>query len=135
MLAPCGPQVPASPNAAPWERARAETVDALGKVVASGSIEDPSWSDARVLREVTPEAVVALREGSDRRIVTFGSASLAQRPTQLGLTDGVHVLVHPVLLGAGKSLFGPLDGRLRPERVRAEPFRSGVTLLVYRAAR
>ena len=86
------------------------------------------------MRDVTPESVVAVKEGSDRSIVTFGSATFVQELSRLGLVDECHLLVHPMLLGSGKSLFGPLEGRLRLERVRAEPFGSGVALLVDKAA-
>ncbi len=134
QLASYWPQVPANPNAAPWEKAYAETINALSKVVVSRSLEDAPWSGSRIVREVTRESVAAIRDGSDRSIVTFGSATLMQELSRLGLVDEYHLLVHPVLLGAGKSLFGPLGGRLRLERVRAEPFGSGVTLLVYKAA-
>ncbi len=134
QLASYWPQVPGNSNAAPWERAYAEKINALGKIVASSSIQETPWSGTRIMREVTPEALAAAKDGSDRRIVTFGSASLVQALSRMGLVDEVHLLVHPVLLGAGKNLFGPLDGRLRLERVRVEPFRSGVTLMVYRSA-
>jgi dihydrofolate reductase len=134
QLASYWPQVPSSPNAAPWEKAYAEKINARSKVVVSRSLENASWSDSRILRDVTAESVTAVKEGSDRSIVTFGSATLVQELSRLGLVDEYHLLVHPVLLGSGKSLFGPLEGRLRLERVRTEPFKSGVTLLVYKAA-
>lgn len=134
QLASYWPQVPANPDAAPWEKAYAEKINARSKVVVSRSLDDTAWNDSRIVRDVTLESVAAVKDGSDRSIVTFGSATLVQELSQLGLVDEYHLLVHPVLLGAGKSLFGPLEGRLRLERVRVEPFRSGVTLLVYKAA-
>lgn len=134
QLASYWPQVPSNPNAAPWERAYAEKINALGKVAVSRSLQDAPWNGTTILRDVTPEGVAAVKEGSDRSILTFGSATLVQELSRLGLVDEYHLLVHPVLLGSGKSLFGPLEGRLGLERVRAEPFRSGVTLLVYKAA-
>lgn len=135
MLASYWPQAPTSPNAAPWEKAYAEKINVLGKIAVSRSLQDAPWRPTRILRDVTPAAVAAVKEGSDRRIVTFGSAMLVQGLLQLGLVDELHLLIHPVLLGAGKSLFGALDERARLERVRVEPFRSGVTLMVYRPAR
>jgi dihydrofolate reductase len=48
------------------------------------------------------------------------------------VVDGLRVMVHPILLGAGKSLFTGLKGRVRLTLTRATTFSSGNVLLHYR---
>jgi dihydrofolate reductase len=52
----------------------------------------------------------------------------------MGLVDELRIMVHPVVLGAGKSLFRTATGRFGLELVATRPFRSGSVLLRYRPA-
>jgi dihydrofolate reductase len=52
----------------------------------------------------------------------------------MGLVDELRVMVNPVLLGGGKSLFRTLGDRLRLELLQTRTFRSGNVLLSYRPA-
>jgi dihydrofolate reductase len=54
--------------------------------------------------------------------------------TDLGLVDEYHLLVHPVALGAGVSLFSGLADPAHLALVEAMPHPSGVVKLVYRKA-
>ena len=52
----------------------------------------------------------------------------------MGLVDELRIMVHPVVLGAGRSLFRTAPERMRLRLVEARPFRSGSVLLTYRPA-
>jgi dihydrofolate reductase len=52
----------------------------------------------------------------------------------LGLVDELRIMVHPVVLGAGKSLFWTATGRFALELVGTRTFESGSVLLSYRPA-
>jgi dihydrofolate reductase len=54
----------------------------------------------------------------DRYVVIGGGASIAQQALQAGLVDELHLHVAPVILGAGRTLFGQLGVRLHLERSR-----------------
>jgi dihydrofolate reductase len=53
-----------------------------------------------------------------RYVVIGGGASIAQQALQAGLVDELHLHVAPVILGAGRTLFGRLGVRLHLERTR-----------------
>lgn len=53
---------------------------------------------------------------------------------ELGLIDEVRVLVNPVILGEGRSLFSTLSRRVLLELWRTTTFRSGNVQLTYRPA-
>jgi dihydrofolate reductase len=64
-------------------------------------------------------AVDRAREiAGDRYVVIGGGASIAQQALQAGLVDELHLHVAPVILGAGRTLFGQLGVRLHLERTR-----------------
>ncbi len=62
----------------------------------------------------------------------FGSPTLTASLIEQGLVDELRVMVHPILLGAGKSLFGTLHRRVPVELERTTVFSSGNVLLHYR---
>jgi len=77
--------------------------------------------------------VEALKAGSGKSILMFGSASIVQQLMPLGLIDEYHLLVHPVLLGGGTLLFA--DGaRTKLKRASAELFASGILKTVFQPA-
>lgn len=76
--------------------------------------------------------MLALKKSEGGAIFIHGSAELARRLSDAGLIDRYHLLVFPVLLGAGKSLFsrGDRDKRMLSLRESAA-YPNGVTKLIY----
>jgi dihydrofolate reductase len=70
-------------------------------------------------------AVDRAREiAGDRYVVIGGGASIAQQALQAGLVDELRLHVAPVILGAGRTLFGQLGVRphLERTRIRESPY-------------
>jgi dihydrofolate reductase len=82
--------------------------NAMPRYVVSTTLEqdDPRWP-ATILRSA--DDVAALKEGDGGPIAVHGSATLGQSLADAGLVDRYHLLVFPLLLGAGKRLFSPAD--------------------------
>lgn len=78
--------------------------NAMPRYVVSTTLErdDPRWP-ATILR--TLDDVAALKETEGGPILVHGSAGLGASLADAGLVDRYHLLVFPVLLGAGKKLF------------------------------
>jgi dihydrofolate reductase len=64
-------------------------------------------------------------------MVIYGSASIVQAFTNLGLIDEYQLLVHPVVLGGGKPLFKNTRDRVNLKLVETKTFNSGVVGLYY----
>ncbi|MGW2965058.1 dihydrofolate reductase family protein [Streptomyces sp. NPDC001220] len=83
----------------------------LPKYVVSTTLTDDElvsdWGETTILR--TLEEVAALKETSGGPIIVHGSAKLNQALSDAGLIDRYHLLVFPLLLGAGKRLFSATD--------------------------
>ncbi|MEU4032604.1 dihydrofolate reductase family protein [Streptomyces collinus] len=65
------------------------------------------WGDTTILRSV--DEVAALKETEGGPIIVHGSAELNHGLADAGLVDRYHLLVFPLLLGAGKRLFSTTD--------------------------
>lgn len=82
--------------------------NAMPRYVVSTTLEsdDARWP-ATILRSV--DDVAALKERDGGPIIVHGSAELGAALADAGLVDRYHLLVFPLLLGAGKRLFGQSD--------------------------
>ncbi|MEX0795132.1 MAG: dihydrofolate reductase family protein [Acidimicrobiia bacterium] len=63
-----------------------------------------------------------------------GGADLAAEFLRLDLIDGLDLLIHPVVLGAGKPLFHGLEERIEFDLIDTHVFGNGVVMLRYRGA-
>jgi dihydrofolate reductase len=106
----------------------------LPKYVVSTTLRDDAlvegWGPTTILRSA--DDVVALKKSEGGAIFIHGSAELARRLSEAGLIDRYHLLVFPVLLGAGKSLFSGADRDKQVLRLRdSTAYPNGVVKLIY----
>jgi dihydrofolate reductase len=82
--------------------------NAMPRYVVSSTLEgdDARWP-ATVLRSM--DDVAALKQTEGGPIAVHGSATLGHSLADAGLVDRYHLLVFPLLLGAGKRLFSEAD--------------------------
>jgi dihydrofolate reductase len=110
----------------------------LPKYVVSTSVTDADlfdgWGPTTILR--SSDEVATEKQSAGGAIFIHGSAELARRLSDADLIDRYNLLVFPVLLGAGKSLFSRDDRDKRQLRLReSESYSNGVTKLIYDVAR
>jgi len=128
------PHVPDNPAASEGEKEYARKVNNMRKVVFSRTLETVEWNNSTLLQEINPDDIVALKQEGGKNIVIYGSASIVQALTTLGLIDEYQLLVHPIVLGGGKRLFKEGSGRINLRLVETKTFDSGVVLLTYQPA-
>jgi dihydrofolate reductase len=106
----------------------------LPKYVVSATLPDEAlvdgWGPTTILRST--DDVAELKKTDGGAIFIHGSAELARRLADAGLIDRYHLLVFPVLLGAGKSLFGTADKEKQMLRLRdSATYPNGIIKLIY----
>ncbi|ANZ21534.1 dihydrofolate reductase [Streptomyces noursei ATCC 11455] len=83
----------------------------MPKYVVSTTLTDQdlvaNWGRTTILRSL--DEVAALKETEGGPIIVHGSATLNHGLSDAGLIDRYHLLVYPLLLGAGKRLFSTTD--------------------------
>jgi dihydrofolate reductase len=113
----------------------APVFNANPKVIFSKTLETVDWNNTTIARGDVEEEIARLKaqDGGDY-ILLHGGATFARALSQLGLIDEYHLMVHPVVLGAGDALFPPFDPPLRLELIDSRRFKSGCVLQTYRRA-
>jgi dihydrofolate reductase len=110
----------------------------MPKYVVSTTLKDEdlvsNWGEITILRSL--DDVAALKETEGGPIIIHGSATLDRNLSDAGLIDRYHLLVFPVLLGAGKRLFSDTDkDKQNLTLIESESFPNGIQKLVYDVTR
>ncbi|MER7840801.1 dihydrofolate reductase family protein [Streptomyces sp. NPDC096040] len=93
-----------------------------------------NWGDTTILRAL--DEVAALKETEGGPIIVHGSAALNHALSDAGLIDRYHLLVYPLLLGAGKRLFSTTDKDTQQLKlVEQEAYSNGVQKAVFDVVR
>jgi dihydrofolate reductase len=113
----------------------ADRMNELPKYVASRTLTqgDLDWPGSTLLpADDAIGAIRRLRERDGKSIQVMGSASLAAQLVAADLVDEYRLMIEPILLGGGKSLF-PGDAAARTlELVSATTTGTGVLICTYR---
>ncbi len=105
------------------------------KYVASSSPDtELPWPNSTLLTGDVPAEVAKLREQPGGNLVVMGSGQLCRSLLARGQVDELLLLVHPLVLGSGSTLFGPDDDVRRLELVESTQTESGLLLATYRVA-
>jgi dihydrofolate reductase len=122
--------------AAAWPSVRdesgfAERMNSLPKFVVSKTLQNLEWNNSHLLVGNIAEDVAYLKDQPGQDILVAGSAQLVALLMQHGLVDEYRFLVHPVILGTGKRLFGVGLGSVTLSLRDSRTFASGIALLIY----
>jgi dihydrofolate reductase len=115
------------PGADPADPTTAQ-MNGTPKYVVSSTLEQADWENSTVVNGDVKAELLTLKQ--DKQLGVTGSGTLVRWLLQEGLIDELHLLVHPVVVGAGKRLFEP--GEKIPLRlIDSTTFSTGVLHLVY----
>jgi dihydrofolate reductase len=113
----------------------AEKMNTVSKLVFSKTLDKAEWNNTKLVKEHVAEEILQLKQQSGKDIAIFGSSDLAVSLISLGLVDELRIMVNPVVLGNGKSLFNGLRGKLDLKLLKTRTFSSGNVLLYYQLAK
>ena len=83
-----------------------EVLNDTQKYVASTTLTEPlPWSNSTLLKGDAAQAVAKLKEQTGRDIGVLGSGELVQSLMRNHLVDKYVLMIHPLVLGAGRRLF------------------------------
>ncbi len=78
------------------------------------------------------EEIKKMKDMSRRDMTVLGSGSIVTQFVQHGLIDEYQIMVHPVVIAEGTSIFKGIKSELKLELVSTRTFSSGKVLLYYR---
>lgn len=114
----------------PVEARIAERLNTLPKVVFSRTMKKVEWNNSRLARGGIDEEILKMKQQPGRDI-GIGGTSIVAALAPLGLIDEYRILVVPVVLGRGKSLFKDITNNINLKLGKTRTFGSGLVLLVY----
>jgi dihydrofolate reductase len=106
-------------------------MNAARKLVFSRSLERASWHNCELVRGDVVEEVRALKQQPGSDLVILGSGSLVAPLLQARLVDHLQLVVVPVALGGGRTLFAGLREPLTLRRTDSRVFANGNVVLWY----
>lgn len=102
------------------------------KLVFSTKLEHADWSNTTIVAGDAVQQIGSLKAAPGGELLVVGSAHLTANFVAAGVLDELRVMVCPIVLGQGRSLFEDLKGRLALSLANVRQFASGNVLLTYR---
>jgi dihydrofolate reductase len=100
------------------------------KIVVSSQPLEFTWRNSEQLQGDLVPFVAELKREAGGDIGMSGSPSIVRQLLEVGLLDELHLLVHPIAVRTGLSLFGTGDA-IPLKLLSSETFSTGVLYLVY----
>jgi dihydrofolate reductase len=115
----------ATPGEVEWGRFAALTAH----YVLSTTLTQVQWSNTSFLRSL--KEVAALKESPGKDIYLMGGGRAAALLIEAGLVDELRLIVHPLIVGPGMSLFAAATRGRGLELRKVEPLSHGKVSLIY----
>ena len=109
----------------------AEMMNNLPKVVFSRTMEKAEWNNTSLIKENIAQEIAEMKKQAGQDLVILGSGTIVQQLTKIGLIDEFRLIVNPIILGAGKTLFKDVDKKINLKLLETRTFKSGNVLLCY----
>jgi dihydrofolate reductase len=113
----------------------AREMNQLPKVVFSRTLPKAEWSNTTLVKTDPVEAVRQLKRESGPEMVIMGSGTIVSLLARAGLIDEYQVVVVPVVLGVGRTMFEGLEADRALTLTRSRVFPRGRVFLSYEPKR
>jgi dihydrofolate reductase len=102
--------------------------------VFSRTLDDATWENTELVRADPVETIGRMKQEAGRDLLVMGSGTLVAQLTEARLIDEYQFVVHPVALGAGRTLFEGVAKPVDLQLVNSRRFGNGNVVLWYRPA-
>jgi dihydrofolate reductase len=109
----------------------ASAMEAMEKIVFSRTLKDPGWSNARVISGNLAEEVRKLKHQAGKDLLIMGSGSIVSQLTKERLIDRYTMVIWPIILGAGRTMFAGIDDVIALKKVDERTFTNGNIVATY----
>ncbi len=106
-------------------------MNTLPKIVFSRQPRIVEWQNTRLMTENIAAEIRKLKNQPGKNIAIFGSSNLCVSFIEMGLIDEFRIMINPVILGEGHTLFNGVHKKLPLKLEKIRRFDSGNILLYY----
>jgi dihydrofolate reductase len=105
------------------------------KIVFSRTLRTADWNNTRLVKDDMLGEVRRLKQGSGKDLTILGSGSIVSQLAQEGLIDEYNILLNPVVIGKGRTMFEGMTKKLALKLIETRRFGNGNMLLKYEPVR
>ncbi len=109
----------------------AEQMNNLPKVVFSRTLNKASWSNTKLVNGDMAAEIRKMKKEPGKDMAILGSGSIVSQLAQEGLIDEYQIVVNPVVLGRGRTMFDGVKEKLTLKLRKTRTFGNGNVLLCY----
>lgn len=101
------------------------------KIVFSRTLDQATWQNTRLIKGELVSEVRKLKREDGPDLLIMGSGSIVAQLSQERLIDAYQVVLQPIVLGSGKSMFAGVKDRLALSLQKTRSFGNGNVVLWY----
>lgn len=124
------------PTPAAMERAPAvaEGMNNMPKAVFSRTLDRASWQNTKLVKGDLAAEVRRMKKEPGPDMAILGSGSIVSQLARAGLIDEFQIVVNPIVLGKGKTLFEGVEEKIALKLTKTRAFGNGNVVLYYEPA-
>ncbi len=123
-----------TPHAAQGNPVIAERMNTLRKYVFSTTMDQAAWSNTTLFKGDLGSEVRKLKQAPGPDIVIMGSGSVVAQLADAGLIDQYQIVLNPLVIGSGRTLFEGVKRKLPLKLAKSRAFGNGNVVLFYEPA-
>jgi dihydrofolate reductase len=113
----------------------ADRLNRMPKYVVSSTLKEPMWSNATVITDDVISEIWRLKQEISGEILVYASYQLVHALIEHDLVDELRLVIFPVVLGAGKRLFGETSDKKPMRLTQVTTIGDGLTFVTYEVVR
>ena len=123
-----------TPEAAQQFPIVAKQMNERPKAVFSRSIKEATWNNTRLFNDDLVGNMEKLKDEKGGGMVILGSGNIIAQLALHGLIDEYQMVVVPVVLGSGRTMFEGIEDRLNLKLTKSRAFKNGNVFSCYEPA-
>ena len=113
----------------------ATQMNSLPKIVFSNSLKAATWANTTLIKGDAVKEMHRLKNEAGDNMTILGSGKLVASFTQAGLIDSYQLVVKPIVLGGGRTIFEGVSDKPSLKHISSRTFKNGNVVLNYDAIR
>jgi dihydrofolate reductase len=110
----------------------AEGMNNAEKIVFSKTMQKAEWNNTRVIKNNIVEEIKKMKQLPGKDMTILGSGSILTLFAENSLIDEYQIMIDPVAIGKGESIFKNMNRQLDLKLTSTRIFKSGTVLLCYK---
>lgn len=112
----------------------AKRMNSLPKVVFSRTMDKASWNNTKLIKGDLAGEVRKMKQEPGDPMVLMGSGSIIAQLTEERLIDEYQIVMNPIVLGKGRTMFDGIKERFPLKLTKSRAFGNGSVVLWYEPA-